>query len=303
MSDETRSGGGAQGSGDARQAGGQACGRASGQAGAASWAEAAAPAQSAGAPASAGSADSAQGADQAQGAGEPAGTGIAASLEAVRRRVRAAAERAGRRAGDITILAVSKTKPPSAIAEAHRLGVEDFAENRVQELLEKQASPECGGLGVRWHLVGHLQTNKARQVVGRTALIHSVDRMAVALELQKWAEKLGARADVLIQSNIAREASKFGFFPEDTAEAASEVAKLPNLRVRGLMTVAPLVEDPEENRQVFRELFKFYIDIKDKKMDNVDMRILSMGMSNDFEVAIEEGANMVRIGTLLFGRR
>jgi pyridoxal phosphate enzyme (YggS family) len=238
----------------------------------------------------------------AAGASDAAGA-LAAGWEAVTSRVRTAAERAGRRAGDVKILAVSKTKPPSDVAEAYRLGVREFAENRVQELLEKQASAECGGLGIEWHLIGHLQTNKARQVVGKTALIHSVDRMGIALELQKWAEKLGTSVSVLIQSNIAREASKFGFSPEDTMEAAREVAKLPNLRVRGLMTVAPFVEDPEENRGVFRELFNFYVDIKGKNMDNVDMRILSMGMSNDFEVAIEEGSNMVRIGSLLFGRR
>ncbi|MDR3119957.1 MAG: YggS family pyridoxal phosphate-dependent enzyme [Clostridiales bacterium] len=232
------------------------------------------------------------------------GFDIAENARVVRERIFAAAARSGRDPDGIKLIAVSKTKPAWLAAEAYAAGLTAFGENHVQELCEKQSSDECRGLaGIEWHMIGHLQKNKVRQVVGKAALIHSVDSLPLALELQKNAQRLGLTVEILIQVNVANEESKFGFTAENTPGAAEEIAALPNLRIRGLMTVAPLTRTPEENRRHFRNLYELSLDIGRKRIHNVDMCILSMGMSNDFEVAVEEGANMLRIGTLLFGSR
>jgi pyridoxal phosphate enzyme (YggS family) len=225
------------------------------------------------------------------------------NFDAVKTRVEAALRRSGRPGGSVRVVAVSKTMPPSAIAKAHAAGITCFGENRPQELAGKLESAECKDLGAEWHMVGHLQSNKVKLVVGRVSLIHSVDRVGLAAELSRQAKLIGARADVLLEVNVAGEASKQGFALEDVEAAAAQIAAYPNVSVLGLMTVAPLAGDPENVRWVFEALNKKFLDIDYKKMDNVKMVFLSMGMSFDYEVAIEEGSNMVRIGTAIFGSR
>ena len=156
---------------------------------------------------------------------------------------------------------------------------------------------------LRFHMIGHLQRNKVKYVITRACLIHSVDSVRLAQAIQEEAEKHGVVMPVLVEVNVAGEESKFGVRPEDTADLIAQIAKYPNLRVQGLMTIAPFVEDPEENRVHFRNLYKLFIDIKARNIDNVCMCILSMGMTNDYEVAVEEGATMVRVGTGIFGER
>ena len=224
--------------------------------------------------------------------------------EALESRVQAATRRAGKDLKDIRIIAVSKTKPAEVVQKAYQAGFRSFGENRVQEILAKQDSEFCRDLqDIEWHLIGHLQTNKVRQIIDKVALIHSVDRMDVANEIQRYAEKKGIVVNALMQVNIAKEDSKSGFYVEEIDSAIQNFSQLNNIHIQGLMTIAPFRLNPEENRKIFRELYKIYIDIDKKKMDNVTMSILSMGMSNDFEVAIEEGANMIRVGTFIFGER
>lgn len=225
---------------------------------------------------------------------------IAENLSSVKQRIERAALRAGRRPQDITLIAVSKTKPAELIREAYNCGQRVFGENRVQELSEK--APALPG-DIAWQLIGHLQTNKVRQIVGRVSLIHSLDSLRLAEELQRESEKRGLVTELLLEVNIAGEESKFGFRPEEAVAAAERIALLPALRLRGLMTVAPFTEEPEENRKYFRQMRQLAVDIKDKNIDNVSMDILSMGMTGDFEVAVEEGATMVRVGTGIFGGR
>ncbi len=218
----------------------------------------------------------------------------------VRSRMEAACRRAGRDPKEVTLIAVSKTKPAAMIQEAYEAGAREFGENKVQEILEKQpALPE----DIRWHMIGHLQRNKVHQVVGRTVLIHSVDSLRLAQEIEKEAAKKGLHADVLLEINVAREESKHGFFLEESEEAIRQISLLPHVHLKGLMTIAPFVENPEENRGIFKKLYQFSVDIAGKNIDNVTMGVLSMGMSNDFEVAIEEGATMIRVGTSIFGTR
>ncbi len=218
----------------------------------------------------------------------------------IQKRVAEACARAGRNPEEVTLIAVSKTKPVSDLEEAYEAGARDFGENKVQEILEKYPRLPAD---IRWHMIGHLQTNKVRQVVGRACLIHSVDSVKLAREIEKESARQGLVTPVLLEVNVAREESKFGFFAEDVAAALTEIAALPHVKVRGLMTIAPFVADAEENRHVFRKLYQLFIDMKSKNVDNIDMNILSMGMTGDFEVAIEEGATMVRVGTGIFGER
>ena len=225
---------------------------------------------------------------------------IAEQLRSVQQRIGQAALRAGRKPEEVTLIAVSKTKPAEMILEAYGCGQRVFGENRVQELTEKRtALPE----DISWQLIGHLQTNKVRQIVGKVSLIHSVDSLRLAEELQRESEKKGVVTELLLEVNIAGEESKFGFRPEEAAAAAAQIARLPSLRLRGLMTVAPFTAVPEENRKYFRQIRQLAVDIKDKNIDNVNMDVLSMGMTGDFEVAVEEGATMVRVGTGVFGGR
>lgn len=225
---------------------------------------------------------------------------VAENLKTIRERVDAACERAGRRPEEVTLIAVSKTKPLSMLQEAYRAGARDFGENKVQEILEKYPEmPE----DARFHMIGHLQTNKVKQVVGKAVLIHSVDSLHLAEKIEQEASKRDLTADVLLEVNVAREESKFGLMLEEVIPLLEEVKNLPHVRVRGLMTIAPNVENPEENRKHFKKLYQLYVDIKSKNIDNGTMSVLSMGMTGDFEVAVEEGATMIRVGTGIFGSR
>ncbi len=222
------------------------------------------------------------------------------NLQKVEERIAAACMRAGRRREDVTLIAVSKTKPVDMLREAYDLGIRVFGENKVQELTEKyDRLPE----DIRWHMIGHLQTNKVKYIVGKTELIHSVDSLKLAEMIEKESQKHGCVTDILVEVNVAEEESKFGLRMEEVIPFIEKIVQYPHINVRGLMTIAPFVENPEENRTIFADLHKLYVDIKEKNIDNGTVSILSMGMTNDYEVAIEEGATMVRIGTGIFGAR
>ncbi len=222
------------------------------------------------------------------------------NLNEVRARVTAACLRSGRDPREVTLIAVSKTKPVPMLEEVYAQGVRDFGENRPQEMRDKAAELPAD---IRWHMIGRLQTNKVKYVVPRAVLIHSVDSLHLAEAIDKEAAKAGVTANILIEVNIAGEASKGGIAPEETEGFARELAALPNLKVNGLMTIAPIVENGEENRAYFRQMRELLVDIRDKNIDNIFMRSLSMGMTGDFETAIEEGATLVRVGTGIFGGR
>lgn len=221
-------------------------------------------------------------------------------LQEVEKRIQAACERAGRKREEVTLIAVSKTKPVETLQEAYDLGVRIFGENKVQELTAKyEALPK----DIHWHMIGHLQTNKVKYIIDKAELIHSVDSLKLAETIEKEAAKHDLIADILVEVNVAEEESKFGMKMEEVIPFVEKVSAFPHVRVRGLMTIAPFVEDPEENRSIFADLHKLYIDIKKKNHDNDTVSVLSMGMTNDYEVAIEEGATMVRVGTGIFGAR
>ena len=225
---------------------------------------------------------------------------IRENLASVEAQIREACGKAGRRREDVTLIAVSKTNPVQRIKEAYDLGIRDFGENKVKEMLGKEPQlPE----DIRWHLIGHLQTNKVKSVLDRTVLIHSIDSIKLSDTIDFEARKKGIVAEGLLEVNVAEEESKFGFLPEELFPLLDRLKQYKNLRIRGLMTVAPIVTDPEENRGVFRRLCKLSIDIKSKNIDNVSMGVLSMGMTGDYTVAIEEGATMIRVGTGIFGKR
>lgn len=202
---------------------------------------------------------------------------------------------------EVTLIAVSKTKPVEMVQEAYTYGIRDFGENKVQELVQKyEEMPK----DIRWHMIGHLQRNKVKYIVDKAYLIHSVDSLRLAEEISKEAGKKGVCVNILIEVNVASEDSKFGVEDsDDCMELISQIAQLPNIYVKGLMTVAPFTENAEENRIYFAKLRQLAVDITKKNIDNVSIDILSMGMSGDFEVAIEEGATYVRVGTDIFGRR
>ncbi|MCI9487918.1 MAG: YggS family pyridoxal phosphate-dependent enzyme [Lachnospiraceae bacterium] len=222
------------------------------------------------------------------------------NLEEVRRRAWAACERAGRKREDVTLIAVSKTKPVSAIREIMDCGVVDFGENKVQELCGKIEEIEEP---LHWHLIGHLQRNKVKYIVDKVYLIHSVDSLRLAKEIQKEAEKCNVTCPVLIEINIGGEESKDGIPKEGAIPLIREIAELSRVQVRGLMTIAPPVEEPEEARGYFKEMRTLFEAVKAEQIPGVEMKELSMGMTGDFEVAIEEGATMVRVGTAIFGER
>ncbi len=221
-------------------------------------------------------------------------------LEEVRQNIRNACERSGRKVEDVTLIAVSKTKPVPMLQEAYDAGARDFGENKVQEILEKE--PQLPS-DIRWHMIGHLQKNKVRQVIDKAVLFHSVDTVGLAEQIEKEAVKRDLDVSILLEVNVAGEESKFGFAPEEVEEAAREIAKYPHVHIQGLMTIAPFVENSEENRGVFKKLYELYVDMKRKNIDNVTMNVLSMGMTGDYQTAIEEGATMVRVGTGIFGTR
>ncbi|HJC11708.1 MAG TPA: YggS family pyridoxal phosphate-dependent enzyme [Candidatus Blautia merdigallinarum] len=225
---------------------------------------------------------------------------VCENYRAVEEKVKNACQRAGRKREEVTLIAVSKTKPVSMIEELLPLGVRDFGENKVQELTAKE---EVLPKDIRWHMIGHLQRNKVKYIIDKACMIHSVDSLRLAREISKEAVKHELDVPVLIEVNVAGEESKFGVSVEETPSLVQEVSKLPGIQVKGLMTIAPYVEDPEENREIFRNLRKLSVDISGKNFDNVTMNVLSMGMTGDYEVAIEEGATHVRVGTGIFGER
>ncbi len=222
------------------------------------------------------------------------------NLHDIQKRVRLACQRSGRNPDEVTLIAVSKTKPVSMIQEIISEQVFDFGENKPQELRDKY---ELLPKDLRWHMIGHLQRNKVKYIIDKACLIHSVDSVRLAETINQEAEKHGIVMPVLVEVNIAKEPSKFGLMPEETLDFIREVSHFTHIKVNGLMTIAPFVENPEDNRFYFQNLKKLYVDIKEKNIDNVNMCILSMGMTGDFEVAIEEGATMVRVGTGIFGER
>ena len=195
---------------------------------------------------------------------------------------------------------MSKTKPVETLEEAYNLGVRVFGENKVQELADKY---EVLPKDIHWHMIGHLQRNKVKYIIDKVDLIHSVDSVRLAETIEKEAAKHNLTANILIEVNVAKEESKFGIMPEELDEFIEKIAGFSHIQVKGLMTIAPFVEDPEENRPIFARLRKLSVDIAAKNVDNITMSILSMGMTNDYQVAIEEGATMVRVGTGIFGAR
>ena len=211
-----------------------------------------------------------------------------------------ACRRAGRLPEEVTLVAVSKTKPLSDIEVLIEAGQMDYGENYVQELCQKY---DQVSRPVRWHMIGHLQTNKVKNIIDKTVLIHSVDSVHLASRIEKEAARKDIKVDILLQVNVAGEDTKFGLNDEQVTAMAEEISHFPHLHICGLMTSAPYVENPEENRCYFQKLHQLFVDIGSKNIDNVDMNILSMGMTNDYEVAIEEGATMVRVGTGIFGAR
>ena len=225
---------------------------------------------------------------------------IKENLAMVKQNIEEACRKANRNPDEVTLIAVSKTKPLSDIEEAIACGMCEFGENKVQELTNKM---EQITVPVHWHLIGHLQTNKVKYVVDKGLLIHSIDSVRLAKEIQKEAIKRQAHCNILLEVNVAGEESKFGFAYDEVIDAAKEIALLSNVHIQGLMTIAPFVENPEENRKIFANLHKLLLDIKSINIDNVNMSVLSMGMTNDYMVAIEEGATMVRVGTGIFGTR
>lgn len=229
---------------------------------------------------------------------------IARNLEAVKLRVAEAAEKVDRKPQEIDIVAVTKQVPVPRIREAVDLGLTSIGENRVQELLEKfkELGQEIAGTRISWHFVGHLQTNKVKQIIHFTDLVHSLDRLNLAEEINKRAQQIDKIQPVLVQVNVALKKEKFGIFPADVVSFIEEVRGFSYLRIEGLMTMAPFFAEAERARPIFRKLKELFDQIRER-YPNLPLKYLSMGMTNDFEVAIEEGSNMIRIGTAIFGRR
>lgn len=223
---------------------------------------------------------------------------LAANLERIRQNLAAACARAGRDPNAVQLMAVSKGQPPEAVTAAAALGIELFGENKVQE--GKAKRPLCPGR-LRWHLIGHLQSNKCRDALQHFDCLQGIDRLELAQELQRWAEKLALRKPILLEVNVAGEASKFGFSPERLLAEIREINALPRLELRGLMTLAPWTPEPEKVRPVFRRLRELKEECE--HILGAPLPELSMGMSGDYVVAVEEGATLVRIGTALFGPR
>ncbi len=226
---------------------------------------------------------------------------IKENLSEVKQNITEACARSGRKESDVTLIAVSKTKPVEMLQEAYECGIRDFGENKVQELVDKY---EVMPGDIRWHMIGHLQRNKVKYIVDKVHLIHSVDSLRLAEEISKEAVKKNVTVNILIEINVGEEESKFGLTSkEETITLVRQIAKLPSVQIKGLMTVAPYVENAEDNRLVFGQLKQLFVDIKNENIDNVCMEILSMGMTGDYQVAIEEGASYVRVGTGIFGER
>ena len=222
------------------------------------------------------------------------------NLETIEENILKACAKAGRDRSEVTLIAVSKTKPLEDLQAVYDLNIRDFGENKVQELTGKiEDMPD----DIRWHMIGHLQRNKVKYIVDKVELIHSVDSLRLAEEISKQAVKKDVNVNILVEINIGDEESKFGISADNVKELVRDIAKLDNVNIQGLMCVAPYVVDSEENRAFFHKIKDLSVDIMKENIDNVNMNVLSMGMSNDYQVAIEEGATMVRIGSNLFGKR
>lgn len=225
---------------------------------------------------------------------------IAENYAEVNSKVLQACDRVHRNHKEVTLIAVSKTKPLEDLKEAYLAGARDFGENKVQEMLDKIPQlPE----DIRWHMIGHLQRNKVKYIVDKVYMIHSVDSFRLAEEISREAVKKNVTVKILIEVNVGEEESKFGVSVEETADLVEKIAALPGIAVEGLMTIAPYVTDPGENRDIFKQLRNLAVDISKKNIDNVNMNVLSMGMTGDYQVAVEEGATLVRVGTGIFGER
>ena len=218
----------------------------------------------------------------------------------VQENIQRACEKVNRSVDEVTLISVSKTKPLSMLQEAYDCGAREYGENKVQEMTEKEGQlPK----DIHWHMIGHLQTNKVKYIAPYVHLIHSVDSLKLAQEINRQGEKCNRSIPILIEVNIAEEESKFGIKKDETISLVREISKLPHVAIKGLMTIAPFVDDPEDNRVYFRGIKELSVDIANENIDNVCMDILSMGMTGDYMVAIEEGATMVRVGTGIFGER
>lgn len=225
---------------------------------------------------------------------------IQENLKQVRENIREACKRAGRNAEEVHLISVSKTKPVEMLREAYNAGSRDFGENKVQEMCDKVPLLPAD---IRWHMIGHLQTNKIKYIIDKAYRIHSVDSLHLAEAVSREAVKHNVPANILLEVNVAEEESKFGVHTDEVMNLVQAVSKLPNIQIKGLMTIAPFVENPEENRQYFRILRQLAVDISRKSIDNVTMNELSMGMTGDYQIAVEEGATWVRVGTGIFGER
>ena len=222
------------------------------------------------------------------------------NLKQVEENIQIACKNAGRDRREVTLIAVSKTKPVEMLQTIYNLGPRDFGENKVQEMCEKmEVLPD----DIRWHMIGHLQRNKVKYIIDKVSMVHSVDSVRLAEAIEKEAAKKDICMPVLIEVNVAGEESKFGLSVEEVLPFLEEISSYEHLQVKGLMTIAPFVANPEENREVFQKLKKLSVDIAAKNINNVNMSVLSMGMTNDYQVAVEEGATMVRVGTGIFGER
>ena len=225
---------------------------------------------------------------------------IKENIKEVEEKIEAACIRAGRDPKEVTLIAVSKTKPVSDIMEAYEYGIREYGEIKVQEMCDKY---EVLGKDIHWHLIGHLQRNKVKYIVDKAFLIHSVDSLRLAEQISDECTKKNVEAYILVQVNVANEDTKFGLKQEETIEMVKEISRFSNVHIKGLMTIAPFTENPEDNRIYFRELKELSLKIKELELENVEMNELSMGMTGDYEVAIEEGATLVRVGTGIFGNR
>ena len=225
---------------------------------------------------------------------------IRENIESVEERISGACRRAGRDRSEVHLICVTKTKPEEMLREAYEAGQRDFGENKVQEICRKK--PALPG-DIRWHMIGHLQRNKVKQLIGQTVMIHSVDSFRLAEAISAEAVKAGIVIPVLIEVNMADEETKFGVSPGEALQLITDASELKGIKIEGLMTIAPFTEDPESNRPYFAGLRELAVDIGQKCIDNVSMGVLSMGMTGDFEVAIEEGATHIRVGTGIFGER
>ena len=225
---------------------------------------------------------------------------LARNLQQVNTNLERACAAAGRTPNEVTLVAVSKTKPVSMLQEAYDAGARVFGENKVQEIMDKYDQLPSD---IQWHMIGHLQRNKVKYIIDKVAMIHSVDSLRLAQTIEQEAAKKNLVMPVLLEVNVAEEDTKFGLKVDEVLPLLEEISNFPHIQVKGLMTIAPFVENPEENRKVFRTLKKLSVDIGAKNINNVTMSVLSMGMTGDYQVAIEEGSTMVRVGTGIFGER